>query len=218
MIRINLLPQARKAPGLSMGIGPASNQTWALIYLAAVFIWMIGLGVVYFVYQGRLEEQQRANNELNVQIEQMRSRSARLEQVKAELDRSRQLEQVVDELQKARTGPLRIVMELSHILSQGGGPTIDPQRFEELRRDNPLAVFNPSWDVRRLSLDTFNESNREVRISGKGRTNEDVAEFIRRLSLSELFTDVALTRTEATQDRDTGLTLIKFDMTAKVTY
>ena len=133
-----------------------------------------------------------------------------------ELERSRQLESVVDELNRARSGPLRVMMELSKVLSTGAGPTIAPGRLEALRQENPLAGFNPSWDVRRLSIDSFVELDRTVTVRGKGRTNEDVAEFLRRLALSELFSEVTLTRTDAANLG--GIDSISFEMTCKVTY
>ena len=109
-------------------------------------------------------------------------------------------------------------MELSKTLSRDRGPTIDPQALERLRQNNPLANFNRNWDVRRLWLTSFEEENRECRIVGLGRTNEDVAEFLQRLSLSELFENVTLQKTESATDQGTGLSLIGFELTARVRY
>ncbi len=130
------------------------------------------------------------------------------------------MEEVVSELNRGRTGPTRAMMELSRILrtGEGAGPTIDPAALEALRRDNPLATFNRSWDSRRLWLTVFEEENRQCRIEGIGRSNEDVAEFLRRLQLSELFDQVTLQRTEAERDQISGLELIKFELRCQVTY
>lgn len=214
MIRINLLPQAKRGAGASAGA--ASAQTWGVIYLVTVGLTLITLGAVYFIYSGELEEQQAQNAALTRQIADLRQRSARLEEVQALLARSRSLEEVVAELNRARTGPLRIVMELSRVLSTNAGPTIDPARLEQLRQENPLAGFNPSWDVRRLWITEFDEEDKVVTINGRGRTNEDVAEFLRRISLSELFSEVTLTRTESTRVQD--VELISFQLTCRVTY
>ena len=216
MIRINLLPQAKKQAGPS---GPSgSGQLWAGIYLLALVICGAGLGVVYSIYTGRLEDAQQRNETLNRQITELRQRSAGLEEVQARLAASQSLEQVVGELNRARTGPVRVVMEMSKILSRGQGPTIEPQALERLRQNNPLADYNRNWDVRRLWLTSFEEENRECRLVGLGRTNEDVAEFIQRLSLSELFENVTLEKTESATDQDTGLSLIGFELTAHVRY
>jgi type IV pilus assembly protein PilN len=111
-------------------------------------------------------------------------------------------------------------MELSQILSPppGGGPTIDPEALEEMRRDNPLAGFNRSWDPRRLWLKSFEETDGNCKITGLGRTNEDVAEMLRRLALSELFTGVTLTKTQSTTVAGLGLSLISFELTCQVSY
>lgn len=216
MIRINLLPQAKKQTRTSAPSG--GGQLWGAVYLIAVVLWGAGLAAIYFVYDGKREEQERQNTALNTQIQALRTKSARLEEVRAALQQSQQLEEVVGELNRARTGPTRVLMELSQVLSTEGGPTIDAQELERRRRDNPHAGFNRSWDVRRLWLATFEEENRNCRMTGEGRTNEDIAEFLQRLSLSELFESVTLTRTEATVDADTQLSLISFELSCRVIY
>lgn len=214
MIRINLLPQAKRAAGGASV--SASTQTWGVIYLLTVGLTLIGLGAVYFVYSGELDEQKAQNAALSREIADLRERSSRLEEVQAQLERSRALETVVDQLNRARTGPLRLVMELSNVLSSDGGPTIAPARLEQLRQENPLAGFNPSWDVRRLWITRFDETDRVVTIKGRGRTNEDVAEFLRRISLSDLFSEVTLTKTQSLVVE--SVELIDFELTCKVTY
>jgi type IV pilus assembly protein PilN len=81
-----------------------------------------------------------------------------------------------------------------------------------------LAGFNESWDVRRLWLTRFEEVERECKMTGLGRSNEDVAEFLRRLTLSEIYESVTLQRTRAAKDSETGLQVVGFDITCKVRY
>ena len=217
MIRINLLPAAKKqARGASTGGGGATG--WVVGYAATALVTCVVLAIVYFGKESELEEQRARNTALQQQITQMTAQSASIDEVRAQLQRSQELEQVVAELQRARFGPTRVLMELSRILSAGGGPSIDPQRLEELRRGNPLAGFNRSWDTRRLWLTSFEEQDRHVRIRGIGKTNEDVAEFLRRLALSDSFHEVLLQKTEAVEDRETRLSLIAFELTATVRY
>lgn len=216
MIRINLLPQARAKA--KAGPSTGSGQGWVVAYFAAVLVCGALLAGVYFVYSARLEERQRRNADLQTQITQARTLSANLDEVQGKLKRSQDLDRVVGELQKARLGPTRVLMELSRILSINGGPSIDPQRLEQLKRDNPLAGYNPGWDGRRIWVTSFNEEQRECKIVGVGKTNEDVAEFLRRLALSDLFEEVTLTKTQAATDADTQLPMIGFELTAKVRY
>jgi type IV pilus assembly protein PilN len=219
MIRINLLPQAKKAARApAAAAAPGSEQAWAVVYLVAMVLFSVGLAGIYVLYQGELEEQRTQNNNLDAQIQRLRERSAQLEETRAKLQASLELETLVAELDQIRQGPTRVLMELSKILSAGGGPTIDPQRLEELRRENPLAGYNRSWDPRRLWLTEFREENRDCRMTGQGKTNEDVAEFLRRLALSEVFETVTLTKTEATEDNASGLSFIGFELTCRVRY
>lgn len=216
MIRINLLPQAKRAARTSGG-GGSANAWFGAYLVAAVLTGVIG-AVLYFGVEAEVNEQRAQNTALEQRIQEKREQSAQLEEVQARLAQSQALEEVVAELSRARTGPTRAMMELSNILStgEGSGPTIDPQALEALRRENSFATFNRSWDARRLWITRFEEESRSCRITGVGRTNEDVAEFLRRLQLSELFDAVMLQRTQS--ETDTGLELIGFELTCQVTY
>lgn len=213
MIKINLLPHAKRATNSA---GSGSTQLWGVVYLVGIGVTIIGLSGIYFVKSGELAEQRAQNATLTREIADLRTRSSRLEEVQAALERSERLEEVVAGLNRARSGPLRIVMELTHVLSENSGPTIEPGRLEQLRQENPLAGFNPAWDVRRLWLTSFREASRVVTVKGRARTNEDVAEFLRRISLSQLFSEVTLTKTQSSTTA--GLELIDFELTCKVTY
>ncbi len=220
MIRINLLPQAKKTAAVRAPVTPGNTQAWAIGYAVAAFVWVAALLGIYLLYDAELQEEQATNAALQTQIDQLRSKSAQLEEVQARLAASQRLEEVVGELHRERTGPTRVLMELSKILSPppAGGPTIDPDELEEMRRENPLAGFNRSWDPRRLWLGSFTETDGNCQIRGLGRTNEDVAEFLRRLALSDLFTNVTLTKTQSSHVADLGLTLISFELTCQVSY
>lgn len=221
MIRINLLPSGRRggfAAGSSATADVGSTPVWVAVYAAATALWLLALVGVYFVFSGRLDEQLAQNRRLEQEVGALDQKASDLEGLRAQLVASQQLEQVVAELNAARLGPTRLLMELSKILSVEGGPTIDPEELERIREENPLAGMNKGWDVRRLWIESFEESDRRVRITGLGRTNEDVAEFLQRLSLSRVFDEVTLEKTEAETDSETGLVFIQFTLSAKVTY
>lgn len=213
MIRINLLPEAKRAASTGGG-----TQLWGVIYLLAAFAWGVVLFLVYLNYNTILEEQQAKNTELQAQITQLKDRVKGIGEIEAQLAKSRQLEEVVGGLQSARQGPARMLMELSKILSEAGGPTISPEKLDELRRDNPMLIFNPGWDIRRLWLVSFTEKAHECEMAGFGKTNEDVAEFLRRLNISELFQEVTLEKTSSASDPDTKLPVVAFSLTCKVQY
>jgi len=223
MIRINLLPTDKKkrtrriAPS-PLPTGDLGLGTWAAVYAGAIAIWLVVLGILYFAQSGELEAVNQENKTLEARRDELQGKTKGLADVEGRLEKSRRLEKVVQELERARRGPTRAVMELSKVLSSPGGPTINPAELERMREDNPLAGFNESWDVRRLWLSRFEEIERECKITGMGRSNEDVAEFLRRLTLSEIYESVTLQRTRAANDPDTGLQVVGFDITCKVKY
>jgi len=213
MIRINLLPAAKRAAAST-----GSTQLWGAVYLLGLFLWGVLLFFVYLSYKGKLDEQRAANSALEQEIEQAKQKSANIGDVEAKLAKSRQLEDVVGKLQSARQGPTRVLMEISQLLSEGGGPSVSSERLAALRRDNPLAGFNPSWDVRRLWLTAFTEQNRKCSIRGYGKTNEDVAEFLKRLNLSNLFEKVTLQATSSATEPVTNLPIVSFELSCQVRY
>lgn len=213
MIRINLLAEGRRRSR-----GGDVAQRWIAIYAVATAIWIAALGGVYVLMGNELQEKTVRNTALSQKVLRLQAESAGLDEVKAKLKRSRELEAIVAELNKARTGPVRVLVELSSILSKGGGPTIDPVELEKRRRENPRAGFARGWDTRRLWLTSFSEERRGCRIKGIGRTNEDVAEFLQRLALSQLFESVKLEKTEAAAQKDVELAVIGFELSAKVRY
>jgi len=214
MIRINLLP-ATKRVATSSG----SAQLWAAIYMLGVFAWGVLLFFVHMSAENKLEEQRASNAALEQEIGQAKQKSANIGEVEAKLAKSRQLEDVVGRLQSARQGPTRVLMELSKLLSEGAGPTLTGENVDAARRDSNAAVgFKVGWDARRLWLTAFTEQARRCTIRGFGRTNEDVAEFLRRLNVSSLFERVTLQSTSAATDPATHMPVVSFDLTCLVRY
>lgn len=212
MIRINLLPEAKRQASAGGGA-----QIWGVIYVLSIFAWAVVLLLFYLSKNDTLTEQEIKNSELQAQIDRAKGQSENIGEIESALAKSRQLEEVVSKLQNARQGPARMLMELSRILSEGGGPTVNPDVLDTMRRENPLSVYNPGWDVRRLWLTSFKEGKRRCEIAGIGKTNEDVAEFLRRLSISELFDKVTLSSTGSQKDA-AGLPVVTFSLSCEVTY
>jgi type IV pilus assembly protein PilN len=206
MIRINLLAQKKRSERSD------GSQVWLAVVMVVVLAEVAALFVFHSIKAEELSDQQRKNAELTSQIEQAKKNVANHDQVKAELELLRQREAAIQKLQSARSGPTSILLELARILTPGRGPSVDPDRLAQLRRDNPLSVFNPNWDARRLWLTGFTEAQRKLRIDGKARDGEDVSELARRLNLSSYFYDVKLL--PATREAD----FVKFSIEAKVRY
>jgi len=206
MIRINLLAQKKRAERSE------ASQVWLAVVMVVVLAEVAALFVLHSFKAEELADQQRKNAELTSQIDQAKKNVADHEQVKADLALLRAREEAIQKLQSARSGPTAILMELARILTPGRGPSVDPDRLAQLRRDNPLSVFNPNWDSRRLWVTAYVEAQRKLRIDGKARDGEDVSELARRLNLSSYFYDVKLL--PATRETD----FVKFSIEAKVRY
>jgi type IV pilus assembly protein PilN len=214
MIRINLLPQAKRATATTS----TGTQVWGYLYLASAIVWCVALAFVYFSLISDRDQVLAQNADLSRQIEVVKAKGGNLDGLQKELEKARQLEDVVNKLLAARQGPTRMLLELSAILSQGRGPNVDPKKLEEMRKSNPEAGFSPGWDTRRLWMKTFKEDQLACTITGEARNNEDIAEFLRRLSLSSSFEEVSLVRTGQPASAVAGQASVSFDLKCKVRY
>jgi type IV pilus assembly protein PilN len=213
VIRINLLPKKRSAQTTR-----TEGQAWLIWILVVMLLEIIGLFAFHSYTNNKLKDQNRKNSELSAQIEESKRVVQKHPEVKAKLEQLRAKEDAIAALQNARTGPTAVLLELARILTPGRGPTVDPDRIDQLRRENPLALFAPNWDPRRLWLTRYTEENRSVRIVGMARDGEDVSEFARRLNLSAFFNEVRLLPGKRTRDAKTGLELVDFELQAKARY
>jgi type IV pilus assembly protein PilN len=221
MIRINLMPNkkvVRRKGEVGADTGGGESQAWLVFVLGAVLLEVIVLLFVYKTKQDQLQQAVKHNQEIQANIDAIKREIQNHAQIKAELKELRDREEAIQKLQSARTGPTATMLELSRILTAGRGPTVDRDKLEQLKRDNPSAVPNVNWDPRRLWMTSFKEDNRTVRIVGLARDGEDVSEFLRRLSLSDYFYEVRLLPAQKGMDQGTHLELVKFEMSAKVRY
>ena len=177
MIRINLLPvrEARTQ---------AAGKQIIVLFLVLMAVEVAGL--VWF--QGEKDKElatvETKNKSLQAKITDLKKKTsavATLEAQKAELQKQKQ---VLDGLMEGQTGPVRMLNEISMILSKIDDP-------EEKLRVLELG-WNPDWEPTRLWLDGFTEEARGVQIVGHARTNEDLAEFLARLETSKHFHHINL--------------------------
>jgi type IV pilus assembly protein PilN len=213
LIRVNLLPQKRRAE-----VKAEARQLWLVLVMVAFLAEVAALFVFHGFKNEELADQQRRNSELEAQIEQSKKSVTDHPEVKKKLEELRAREAAIKKLQDARTGPTAILLELTHILTPGRGPSVAPDKLSQLRRENPLAVYNANWDPRRLEIKSFAESARKVKLEGTAQDGEDVSELARRLNLSDYFSDVVLLPGKQEKDKDTGLSVIRFSLEAQVKY
>lgn len=212
MIRINLLPQKRRperAPG---------GQLWLVGLLVLLALELGGLIVVYGLKREQLQAQNERNQSLSNQIEADRRAVQGHEALKAKLQKLRAREEAIGKLQSGRSGPAALLLELARITTPGRGPSVDPATLEQVRRTNPLALFSPDWDARRLWLTSLVEDQRRIKLQGVARDGEDVSELARRMSLSRFFSEVRLLPGRKERDPKLGLELVRFELEAMVRY
>jgi type IV pilus assembly protein PilN len=215
MIRVNLLPQKREAARRASASG---SQQWLFIVLGVIVLEILGLLVLQSSKNSDLKQKTAENQKVDINIKEIQKEISNHDQIKADLQGLRDREAAIGKLQSARTGPTAVLLELAKILTPGRGPTADHDKLEQLKKDNPSAMFDPSWDAHQLWILTYSEDNRKVKITGQARDAGDVAEFVKRLTLSDYFYDVQPPSATKSVDSATHLELAKFELTAHVRY
>lgn len=215
MIRVNLLPRRKETTR-------EGGKAWIALLAAAGLAMIVAIVIVHAGKKKELDDQTEANRAIEASIADKKAKVANHEKVKKELAEYQAREDAIAKLQAGRTGPTAMMIELSRILTPRKLPTMEEGALEKLRRENPGAVPSEKWDPHRLWITAFRETDRSVSITGFGKTNDDVAEFLRRLTVSKFFTDVRLVRTDERTEKDAALgvtyTTTSFEMKAKVKY
>ena len=209
MIRINLLP-IRKAKRQEAG-------QRHFLFMGLAVLGTLGL-VVFFHLQetGKLEAVQRQNTILQADVARLKQEIGDYEKIKGQREELLRQRKTIQSLEAGRTGPVYLLREFSEILSPGKGPTFDRVTYEETLRRDPNAGFNSNWETKRVWLDSYTEEDRRLRLRGAAKSNEDVAEFLKRLNSSVFFKDVFL---DATAQATKGsVKYVNFGLSAKVIY
>jgi len=213
LIRVNLLPQdgSRRA-------APESGQLW----LVAVLVVVMLEGVALFLFhQTRVDELTDLQHQLRDFDEQVSSINTKVKdhaKLKEELGVLRAREDAIAKLQQLRKGPIGPLLEMSTVLTRDKGPTADPEVLKQRARDNPLDVYNPLWDGRRVWLTRYDESERTVLLEGLARDSGDVYEFAQRLKLSQYFDAVSLKKGVEAEGGKGEVELLSFVLEVKVKY
>jgi type IV pilus assembly protein PilN len=217
MLKINLLPTAPKRAGGQQG--PANHLR---IFAAALSITLVllasGIMVFHSGHTKKLDDATSANGQREAAVRAMRARVADHDRVRHDLEEIRTKQDAIRRLEANRTGPTAMLIEISQILSPGGRPTNAPSEFERIQRDDPTRWMRPTWDTHLVWLTMFNENERAVSLDGYGKSADDVAEFMRRLMLSQYFEAVTLERSEGFTDPVSSLNVQRFKITTRARY
>ena len=215
MIRVNLLPEKRAAQRRTAA---SEGQGWLLVVGGVLIIEILGLMALQKSKNDDLAKLQKHNQEIQANIDDIKRQTSNRDSIKVQLKELRDREDAIQKLESARTGPTSVLLELSHILTTGRMPTVDRDKLEQLKKDDPQAVPNPNWDARRLWLTQYDEVDRSVKLGGLARDGEDVSEFLRRLTLSDFFYDVRMMPATTSIDSAAHVELVTFELSAKVRY
>ncbi|MSP25487.1 MAG: hypothetical protein EXR75_10050 [Myxococcales bacterium] len=212
MIRVNLLPNAGERRVAAQG-----GQTWILVVMGVFVFEIMGL---FFFHQTKEEELALLLGEvgkLESQVSEINELVKDHAKVKTAIEEYQAREDAIAKLQAGRKGPTSVLLELSKVLTKGKGPTADQAKLDKAKSDNPLAVYNATWDSRRVWLTKYEEKDRTVLLEGVARDGGDVYEFAQRLRLSRYFNDVRLREGEQNANAD-KVDLVQFGLEVKVEY
>ncbi len=213
MRRINLAlrDEAQRAPSISPWLAGVASGSLVLL--------LAGLLTVHATSRGAISSAATANAQQQAAIESITARAADHPTVRAELADLRQREAVVTGLQQHRVDAATRLLELSRVLSRGGGPTLGEATIERIyRHRHPMQdmPWSPTWDPHRLWLTALDEDGDRLVIRGEGLTVADVGELLRRLQLSVYFNDVRLERTEQVTSANDPQALQRFTLVARL--
>ncbi|MDY0061616.1 MAG: PilN domain-containing protein [Myxococcota bacterium] len=204
MIKINLLPPKKKKALI------AGQRHLAMIF-GVLLVECLLLAWVYTGRNSTLEAQEDANKAKAKEVTRLKEEIGDLDRLKAERTELEKQQEILDSLEQARSGPVRVLEEVAFLTSPASS---DKGQTELLRRN-----LNTTWDPRRITLLAFEEKDRLVHLRGFAKTNDDVAEFMKRLDSSVHFNQVQLnfTKVEMTANQETPPS-VKFDITCRISY
>lgn len=203
MIKINLLPP-RKKKALVAG------QRHLTIIFVLLVLECLALAWVHRERSSILDQQVAVNSTKSKEVARLKEEIGDLDKLKAERTELQKQQEILDSLERARSGPVRVLNEMAFLLS----PNLSERGQAELLRRN----LNTTWDPRRISLHSFVEKDRDVHILGAAKTNDDVAEFMKRLDSSVHFNDVQLNFTKIATLKELQTPFVTFDISCKISY
>lgn len=205
MLRINLLPVREKRRR-------TAGQRHLFLIAVLLGIECLGFFYVYGEQEEDLSKRMAVNSEKQGRIDKLKKEIgdiSELESKKAELE---QQQQILDALEVGRQGPVRVLQDIWFMT------TPPPDRRTRLAIERRGG--QPNWDPKRLWLTSFIEEEREVTLLGEAKSNDDVAEFLTRLSSSNYFKNVQLlwTKGREAEEQLNRVKYVQFNVRCRVSY
>ncbi len=155
MIKINLLP-AKAVKRDTKNREFVIISVVALVAVAAVIIFLST------AQAAKLQQRQDQITKLNTEIEELQKKVKEVDAFKAKQEKLRQKIGIIEQLRKQKTGPVRILDDLS------------------------MKVPEEVW------LTGYKEDNGQLRITGNGLDDESISQFLQKLEASPYFQAVEL--------------------------
>jgi type IV pilus assembly protein PilN len=211
MIRINLLP-VKAAKRREQG------QRQLLAGVVVFTLALVGVIVFHTAEASKINDIRASNQVTSAAIARLKAEIGDYELVKAQRDELIRQRDAIKRLQANRSGPVWMMREFSDILTKGKGPTFNKEQYEEQIKRDPNAGFNPNWEPKRVWILQYEEKAHNVTLKGAAKSDEDVAEFLKRLKQSAFFSDVYWKQTTPLFDSKLNVAYVSFDVTCRVNY
>ena len=214
MIRINLLP-------VKAAQRRASGQRQLLVGGVVLLTVLAGIVIFHTIEETRLLKVKNDVAAVKVDVEKLKKELGDYDLIVAQRESLLRQKAAIKKLQDSRSGPAFLMRELSDILTKDKGPTTSKEQYDELLKKDPNAGFNPNWEPKRAWLLSYTEKEHAVTIKGGAKSDEDVAEFLKRMKLSAFFVKDSVYWQQTQPQTDTRLnnvTYVTFDVAAKVNY
>ncbi len=201
MIRINLLPIKKQQQ-------KETSRRLLILFAVAIIAEILILLPFYLSKSEDVDRAKAENARIQQSINDLSTKVQATETLNSEKTLLLQRLGVFNQLESGRSGPVRILDEVQNVLSQPQNE-LDQLTFD--KRD-----WSTRWDPGRLWFNEFEEKDGNFRLIGGARTNDDVAEFLQRLSTSVYFENVRLISSEQTEEKD--FQYVKFEVVGNLTY
>ena len=214
MIRINLLP-VKAAQRRALG------QRQLVIGAIGVLLALVVLVLFHTIAARNLIVTKSDVQVIRTDVDKLKRDLGDYDLIVAQRESLLRQKAAIKKLQDSRSGPAFLMRELSDMLSKDKGPTTSKEQYDELLHKDPNAGFNPNWEPKRAWLISYVEKDRTVTLKGGAKSDEDVAEFLKRMKLSAFFEKNSVYWQQTMPQTDTRLnnvTYVTFDVTARVNY
>ena len=214
MIRINLLRERKKTKRASEGKG---GQSLLLGFLALGGAAVAVMFLVHLPLQAEIDDIKAENTKRQNAIKKLADETKEFPMVEAQLKAAEAQELAIQRLNSARAVPAWMLFELSSILTKDHKPTMTADMANKVNED-PNRKFGLGWDPKRIWLQTVEEKDGTITITGGAQAASDVTQLALRLQASVFFREIAPTKVAQEVDGPSKQTYYTFSISGKVLY